>query len=67
MKATEPAGIQPAYLNVSDSIRYSGIRQTRLYESMRLGRLPWVQYGRTRLIKVCDLDALLTRLHTGEA
>lgn len=58
---TKTASIEPLSVRISDAIRLTGIRRSKLYELMASGDLETVKIGRCTLIPLDSLRALIER------
>jgi excisionase family DNA binding protein len=59
MTAVVSDEIKPANLTVSESVRFTGIKTTKLYEYLSSGQLRAIKSGRRTLIPVAELNRLL--------
>jgi hypothetical protein len=61
------ASIEPLSVRISDAIRLTGIRRSKLYELMASGDLETVKIGRCTLIPLDSLRALIERGRQGRS
>ncbi len=63
---SQPRTIKPRAMTVADARAYSALSHTAIYKFAAHGKLKLIKNGRTTLIDVASLDALLESLPEAE-
>ena len=58
--------LKPIAVSINDACAIAGLGRTKLYEEIKLGRIPIRKAGQRTLIKVSDLQSYIDALPSSE-